>query len=158
MAISRRRFLKSGTLTAIAVSVAFNPQTLAFAQRRTLGTSQGFQIPLNAQQEPTYMFTSGTFQPYVGSIFQAPNARGELVSLKLVSVTPYQPARNTRISTGKSAETDSFSLMFSASEALPPFTSIHRVSHPALGKFDLFLSPHSLPGKERFYEAVFSHI
>jgi hypothetical protein len=158
MAISRRRFIKSGALTAIAAGVALNPQTLAFAQRRTQGTSLGFQIPVAAQKEPTYMFTSGTFQPYIGSIFQAPDARGRMISLTLVSVTTYKPSKSTKLSTGTSVETDSFSLIFKASSALPEFTSIHKVSHSALGKFDLFLSPHSLAGKERIYEAVFSHI
>ncbi|HSS22804.1 MAG TPA: hypothetical protein VLL54_22210 [Pyrinomonadaceae bacterium] len=156
MAISRRFFIKSGTLTAVAASVFLKPQILALAQ--TAGNSLGFQIPLSAQRDPTYMFTSGTFEPYIGSFFQAPNARGEKVSLKLVSVNSYKPARATKISIAPSAETDTFSLMFNASGALPKFTSIHQVSHPALGTFDLFLSPHSLPGKERMYEAVFNHI
>src|SRR5258705_5958785 len=110
MAISRRRFIKAGTLTAIAASIALKPQILALAQRSTLGSSQGFPIPLEAQRQPTYMFTSGTFQPYVGSIFQAPNARGEMVSLKLASVTPYKPSSATKLATKSSPETDCFSL------------------------------------------------
>ena len=158
MAISRRRFITSGTLTAIAASIALKPQIRALAQSRTLGTSQGFQIPITAQKEPPYMFTSGTFEPYIGSIFQSPNARGQMVDLTLVSVTPYKPARATKLSTKGAPETDSFSLMFKASSALPPFTSINKVSHPSLGTFYLFLSLHSLEGKERMYEAVFNHI
>ena len=47
MPISRRSFLKSGALTAIAAVVALKTQTLTFAQT---GTSQNFQIPLEAQQ------------------------------------------------------------------------------------------------------------
>lgn len=158
MSISRRRFIKSGSLAALAAGVVLNPQALAFAQSQTQGTSLGFQIPLTAQQQPGYMFTSGTFQPYVGSIFQAPDARGQMISLTLLSVTPYKPATSTKLSTRACRGTESFSLLFRASAVLPPFTSIHRVSHPALGQFDLFLSPHSLPGTEPIYEAVFSHI
>ena len=158
MAISRRRFIKSGSLAALAAGVVLNPQALAFAQRSSQGTSLGFQIPLNAQKEPDYMFTSGTFQPYVGSIFQAPDARGRMISLTLLSVTVYKPAATTKLSTKTAVEPETFSLLFKASAELPKFTSIHQVSHPALGKFDLFLSPHSLAGKERVYEAVFSHI
>lgn len=156
MEISRRRFIKSGSIAALAIAVS--SQNTTFAQRRFAGVSQGYAIPLEAQKDPTYMFTSGTFQPYVGGIFQAPNARGQMIKLKLTSVTPYKPARNTKISTAKAIETDTFSLTFIAASALPEFTSIHKVSHPALGEFDLFLSPHSLPGAERVYEAVFNHI
>lgn len=158
MAISRRFFLKSGTLTALAAGVALNPNQLAFAQRSTQGTNLGYQIPITAQQEPTYMFTRATFDPYVGSIFQAPNARGRMVNLTLLSATTNKPSANTKISTRKAIETDSFSLLFKASEPLPPFTSIHKISHPSLGKFDLFLTPHSQEGKALMYEAVFNHI
>ena len=157
MRISRRRFIKASSLTVVAASFALEPRILAFAQQAAAGTSQGFQIPITAQQEPAYMFTRGTFEPYIGSIFQAPNARGQMVSLKLRSVTSFKPSTSTKLSTAKARDTDSFSLMFQASEPLPEFTSIHKVSHPALGTFDLFLSPHS-SAKERIYEAVFNHI
>jgi hypothetical protein len=158
MAISRRLFIKSGTLTALVAGVAFSPRGLAFGQRSMQGTSLGYQIPITAQKEPTYTFTRATFEPYVGGIFQAPNARGKLVNLTLLSVTPYKTSAKTKISSVKARETDSFSLMFKAASALPPFTSIHKVSHPALGKFDLFLTLHSQEGKELIYEAVFNHI
>ena len=163
MAISRRFFLKSGTLTAIAAGVAFSPNHLVFGQKGTLSTNAGstnlgYQIPITAQQEPTYMFTRATFDPYVGSIFQAPNARGRMVNLTLISATTNKPSATTKISTAKAIETDSFSLMFKASGQLPEFTSIHKISHPSLGKFDLFLTPHSQEGSALMYEAVFNHI
>ncbi|HEV2828386.1 MAG TPA: hypothetical protein VGW76_12360 [Pyrinomonadaceae bacterium] len=153
MPISRRLFLKSGTLTAIAAAVALNSQTLTFAQTET---SQGLQTPLMAQQQPTYMFTRSTFVPYIGGIFQTPDARGRLISLTLLSATAYKPAN--KIAKGTSIDTDSFSLMFKAARGLPESTSIFKVSHPSLGEFDLFLSLHSEAPKEPVYEAVFNHL
>lgn len=158
MPISRRFFVKSGTLAAIAATVVLRPNLLALGQRQTQATSLGFQIPLEAQREPSYMFTRATFDPYVGGIFQAPDARGKLVSLTLLSATTNKPSTKTKLSPSKAPETDSFSLMFKASRALPEFTSIHVVSHPALGKFDLFLTPHPQAGGVMYYEAVFNHI
>jgi len=160
MAISRRFFLKSGTLTALAAGVAFSPNNLVFGQKRTLTTKQspinfGFQIPTTAQQQPTFMFRQTTFEPYVGGIFQAPDARGNMVSLTLLSATTNKSS--AKITTGRAQETDSFSLMFKAERQLPQFTSIHKVSHPALGKFDLFLTPREKDGTY-YYEAVFNHI
>ena len=157
MAISRRFFLKSGTLTAIAAGVAFGPNRPVFGQGRTQSTNSGFQIPITAQQDPTYMFTRATFDPYVGGIFQAPDARGRMVSLTLLSATTNKPSANTRISTMVAQGTDSFSLMFKAERSLPPFTSIHKISHPSLGKFDLFMTPREKDGAF-YYEAVFNHI
>ena len=158
MAISRRFFLKSGALTAIAAGVALRPNYLAFGQKRTLGAGLGYQIPIKAQQKPSYMFTRATYDPYVGGIFQAPDARGRMVSTRLLSATSYKPSAKAKISTGKAIETDSFSLMFKAARPLPEFTSIHQVSHPALGKFDMSLMPRPQASGVMLYEAVFNHI
>ena len=154
MRISRRLFLVSGTMTTITAAFALNSEILAFAQS---GISQGLQTPLVAQQQPTYMFTRSTFVPYIGGIFQTPDARGRQISLTLLSATAYKP-ETTKITKGTPIETDSFSLMFEAARALPEFTSIFKVSHPSLGEFDLFLSLHSQARKEPIYEAVFNHI
>jgi hypothetical protein len=156
MAMSRRFFLKSGTLTAVAAAVAFNPNARIFGQ--TQSTNPGNQIPISAQQQPTFMFTRATFEPYVGSIFQAPDAGGRLISLTLLSATTNKPAAHTKLSTRTATETESFSLRFRAAEPLPPFTSIHKISHPALGNFDLFLTPNKEADGVMLYEAVFNHL
>lgn len=158
MAISRRVFLKSGTLTALAAGVALSPRNMVQAQRANQGINLGYQIPITAQQQPTYMFKRSTFAPYVGGVFQAPDARGRLISLTLLSASTNKPSANTRLSTRPATATDSFSLMFKAAAPLPKFTSIHQVSHPALGKFDLFLTPHPQADGVMLYEAVFNHI
>jgi hypothetical protein len=154
MSISRRFFLKSSTLAAIAASVALKPTYFTLAQTRT---NTGYAIPLSAQEEPTFMYTKASFDPYVGGIFQTPDARGRMISLTLLSAT--QLKATAKITTSTPIDTDSFSLMFKADRALPPFTSIYKISHSALGNFDLFLTLHSDPAAKSFlYEAVFNHI
>jgi hypothetical protein len=155
MAISRRFFLTSGTLTALAAGVAFNPNSLVFGQLRSPKIDLGFQIPITAQKQPTYMFKRTTFDPYVGGIFQAPDALGNMISLTLLSATTNKSS--AKITTGRVRETDSFSLMFRAERELPRFTTIHKISHPSLGKFELFLTPREKDGTY-YYEAVFNHI
>ena len=155
MALSRRFFLKSGTLTALAAGMAFNPNSLVFGQTRTQKITLGAQIPITAQKQPTYMFKRTTFDPYVGGIFQAPDAQGNMISLTLVSAKTNKSSAT--LFTRPSITTDSFSLMFKAERELPRFTSIHRISHPSLGKFDLFLTPRENDGVF-YYEAVFNHI
>jgi hypothetical protein len=81
-----------------------------------------------------------------------------MVNLTLLSVTANKPADHTRLSTGTKRETESFSLMFRAANPLSQFTSIHQISHPALGSFDLFLTPRPQEGGVMLYEAVFNHI
>jgi hypothetical protein len=111
-------------------------------------------VPIDAQKDPVFMFAASTFDPYVGDVFQAPNSRGELVAMTLVSVEKYE-AENTL--TRRARSSDSFALSFKAAGELPPFTSIHTISHPRLGKFDLFLTRRKTAKGELFYEAVFNH-
>jgi hypothetical protein len=121
------------------------------------GVSQ-HQIPIEAQQSALFYYTSGTFEPYVNDIFQAPNARGQMITLTLVRVSQYKMRPTTRLSTKKTRQPDSFSLTFRAEARLPQFTSIHRVSHPALGEIDMFLTLHQADDGTLFYEAVFNHV
>lgn len=162
MSIARRSFLKTAARTTFSAGLALTSANLIFGQqpgkRIPGGTpSAEFPTPLGTQGDPTYQFSVDTFKPYVGDIFQVPNSRGEMITLKLVrakefrmSTAPVQK-RAGRVPKG-------FSLTFSGDEQLPPFTSIHKMSHPALGNFDLFLT--STKGKDGTfaYEAVFSQI
>jgi hypothetical protein len=154
MQLPRRGFLKSGALTAVTAGLAISGAQFAFGQGPS--RSRSFAIPRQAEETTLFSFTQETFEAYVNSIFQAPNARGEMVSLTLVDVRGYKAKHNTRISTKQPQELRSFSLSFSAQERLPQFTSIHRMSHPALGEFDLFLTPHKSKNGTFTYEAAFS--
>jgi hypothetical protein len=162
MTLPRRKFLKSGVLSAISAGVVFGSARAVLAQKTknasaTIVTDAAASMPMEAQLDPVFRFTRATFDSYVGDIFQAPDARGQMVSLTLVRVESYKPQRGTRIATAPSRFTDCFSLSFRASSELPPFTSIHTVSHPALGSFDLYLTPQrSADGIS--YEAVINHV
>ena len=162
MSFERRRFLKSATLTAVSAGLALGLGRTVLGQKKwqPVEKSIGYQIPIRAQQDPLFHFTEATFRPYINDIFQAPDARGEMITVRLVGVTGYKPKTNSMVTSARAPrprETRSFSLMFKAEKRLPPFTSIHSVRHPALGKFDLFLSPREVDG-EFFYEAVFNHL
>ena len=162
MSFERRRFLKSATLTAVSAGLALGMGRAVMGQKKWLPVEKsiGYQIPVKAQEDPLFHFREETFRPYINDIFQAPDARGEMITLRLVGVNGYTPKPNSMVtmaSAPRPRETRSFSLMFKAEKQLPPFTSIHSVRHPALGKFDLFLSPREVDG-EFFYEAVFNHI
>jgi len=168
MSIPRRSFLKSATMTTLSAGLALGTAHLIFGQRVTKGDSpaprrakrdgENFPIPREAEQEALSYFKATTFTPYVGDIFQVPNALGEMIELKLTGVSEYKMKAATRISTRRARQPESFSLTFSATEPLPPFTSIHQVSHPALGKFDLFLTSHETEGGVFMYEATFNHV
>ena len=85
----------------------------------------------------------------------APTARW--FDLTLLGVTQYETRANTVITTRTPRATDSFSLMFKASGELPSFSLIPVLTHPVLGKLDMFLTKRIVDG-EIFYEAVINHL
>ena len=169
MSIPRRSFLKAATMTTFSAGLALGAAHLVFGQRtlndetapargRRSDADEGFQVPIRAQRDALYYFKASTFTPYVGDIFQVPNALGEMIEVRLTGVSEYKTKAATRIANMRSRPTESFSLTFSSTERLPPFTSIHKMSHPALGKFDLFLTSHETEDGTFLYEATFNHL
>ncbi len=159
MSFERRRFLKSATLAAVSAGMTLGLGRHAFGQKKgkALDRITGRQIPIKAQQDSLFYFSEATFRPYVNDIFQAPDWQRKLVTLELISVNGYTPKANAMVSTSKARETRSFSLMFKAAKPLARFTAIHEMRHPALGEFDLFMTPREKDG-EFYYEAVFNHL
>ena len=150
MSMPRRTFLRDAFRSTLSVGLLLAVSRAGFAQQ---GTSTG--IPVEAQKDPVFSFVAATFEPYVGDVFTAPNARGEAIELKLVKLQKHEPTnRLTRLA----RPSKSFSLQFKASDELPPFTSIHTISHPALGKFDLFLTRRKTEEGDLYYEAVINHV
>ena len=170
MSIARRSFLKSATMTTLSAGLALGIAQSIFGQRgrneetrstrrdRRGDAGDDFPTPIPAQQDALFFFRASTFSPYVGDLFQAPNARGEMIELKLMRVTEYKMPATARAQAKRARQPQSFTLTFSASEELPPFTSIHKVSHPALGKFDVFLTSRKTDDGDLIYEAVFNHL
>jgi hypothetical protein len=146
MTILRRTFLRDAFRSAFAAGVLLASARVSVGQ-----TSSGS----NPQQDPLLLFTAATFATCVGDIFQAHNARGESVELRLDHVNKYEPKNRL---TSKAQPTESFLLRFNASAELPPLTSIHEISHPRLGKFDLFLTRYKTEKEGLFYEAVINHV
>lgn len=170
MSIPRRNFLKSATMTTLSAGLALGSAHLIFGQQARKAPAQSvgqaaeldafgnFAIPMEAQQAAFSYFRASTFSPYVGDIFQAANSRGEMVELKLTRVSEYKMSKAGRALARQARQPESFALTFSASGELPPFTSIHKVSHPRLGEFDVFLTSHKSNKGALLYEAVFNHM
>ena len=150
MTMLRRTFLRDLSRSAVAAGLLLASTRISLAQ-----TGTRTNLPTEAQQDPVLLFTAATFTSYVGDIFETRNARGESIELRLAQLQKHQPKNRL---TSKAEATDSFSLLFKASEELPPLTSIYKISHPRLGKFDLFLTRQKADNDELVYEAVINHL
>lgn len=146
MSVSRRRFLRSGAVCALATGVLLKSPVAAFGQ----GVER-------ASLPPGFDFARTAFEPHLNSVFVAPGDGGRKVRLQLVGINGYEPAPATRLTTTPHRRTETFSLRFRASGALRQSTHTHNVKHGALGRFDLFLTG-SEEGGVRFYEAVINRV
>lgn len=152
MLLPRRKFLESSLLFGASVLILSNARQ-AFAR----GFINSNELPIDVLRDPVYQFSKETFEPYVGGYFEAANARGRMVALKLIKVESYQPKETTKITTGRTIDTESFSLLFSAQAPLS-LASIHLIKHGALGDFKLALTRVYGQSREIYYEAVFNHV
>jgi hypothetical protein len=128
MSISRRRFIRIGTIAAVAAGISLKSGVLVRAQDLTeKGSLQAAAV------DPLLNYTQATFAQYVNSIFRL---RGfTTVDVTLMKVRDSLPAKTSR-----EGGRESFSLHFrGGSVELPQDTYI--VEHAALGTFRLFLVP-----------------
>ena len=162
MRLPRRQFLRTGMVSAVSAGIALTGARVAFGLQQpkgqvTTNIQRSADLPLEAQTDPVFLFKAETFKPYVGGIFTAPDARGQKIELQLMNVKVFKavnPARLTR----NYVNTESFSLTFKAAAELPPFTSIHKINHPSLGQFELFLTKRVSDNGDLLYDAVINHI
>ena len=154
MSVSRRSFIRSATVCALATGALLRTPLAAFGQG---GAGQDFAIPYEATTSPVFQFTQATFEPYLNGVFVAAGVGGRKVELQLVEIRGYAPHSGVRLITRAHRRTDCFSLLFRSAAPLSQLSSIHTLEHAALGEFDLFLTE-SVGRGDYFYQAVINHI
>lgn len=155
MSVSRRSFIRSAAVCALATGALLRTPLGAFGQ--AAGAALDFPIPYEATTSPVFHFTRATFEPYLNGIFVAAGGRSRTVELQLVAIRGYAPPSGALLTTRAYRRTDCFLLLFRSAAPLSELSSIHKLEHAALGKFDLFLTE-SVGRGEYFYEAVINHL
>ena len=153
MSVSRRSFIRSAAVCALATGALLRSPLAAFGQA---GATLDFAIPHEATTSPVFNFTQATFEPYLQGIFTSPGG-GRMVELQLIAISGYVPPSGSRLTTRAHRRTDCFSLLFRSAAPLSQLSSIHTLEHAALGEFDLFLTE-SVGRGGYFYEAVINHL
>jgi len=158
MSPSRRRFLKTSVLSALAAGCTLGPGLHADGQDLVRSKpAVNFEIPYEAAQSPVFYYRRETFEPYIGGQFRG-WLNGGSVYLRLLSVKGYSPSAGTKLTTERAPSTRSFTLTFRAGRSLSRLTDVHRLEHPALGKFTLLMTRSVNVHGHVFYEAVINHI
>lgn len=126
MSISRRRFMRAGTIAAIAAGVCLRPSLNTLAHD-LIGQSSA------TTTDPLANYTQATFTQYVNSIFRLHGR--VIVDVTLTKVQDTLPANVSR-----AGGRESFALHFRGGGISLPQDS-YQVEHAALGTFRLFLVP-----------------
>ncbi|HYY56766.1 MAG TPA: twin-arginine translocation signal domain-containing protein [Pyrinomonadaceae bacterium] len=153
MDISRRKFLRTGTVVALAAGIPL--QTIITASGQQNGASHssanGFPIPAEVQSDPIFNYTKATFAAHVNSTFQVRSKRTKAVDITLVDVHDSGPVPD-QLSAGR----ECFSLVFRAQHKIRQDT--YTVEHGALGTFALLLVPIGKDKKGSYYEAIINRL
>jgi hypothetical protein len=156
MNLTRRNFLRAGTVSALLAGLNLSPAKLAFGQTKSQ-VAGGFAVPYEAKTDPAFYFTRESFAPYVGSTFRlTTRAKGVAYDATLVSVFDYQAQARAR--KNKTHGGESFALTFRAGERETVSQGTYKLSHAALGHFSLFVVPGKSDAGGTSYEAVINHL
>ena len=131
MLISRRTFMRAGTLAALFAGVPL--ATVNVLGQRIHPSPDDSPVDQTSQQnDPLSNYTKATFVSYINSVFvfRAPGVRKDFeVTLMQVSDMTAPPAG------------ECFSLLFRGGGGPALLQNTYTVEHPALGTFKLFLVP-----------------
>lgn len=158
MALSRRKFLKAGTLVALAAAIPLSITGVAVGQQKSgphSSPTRGFPLPPESYQDPVIHFRKSTFSPYLNTTFLVRLGAKQPIEVTLVRVADAGTAEGR--ASDEAVGKECFSLLFRGPNNRLLKQNIHTIEHGALGKFRLFLAPAGKETRGQFYEAVINH-
>jgi hypothetical protein len=153
MVVSRRGFIKRGSLLVLAAGVSLSSADYIF------GRDTEFEYPSRTQDDlqpksnkpAPFNFTKATFAPYVDTVFRIYPDSSKALKTTLVSVGDIGPVPDR-----KEVGRECFVLKFRGAETLRQNT--YRIEHEVLGRFELFLVPAGKNKKGVYYQAVINRL
>src|SRR5687767_13498127 len=150
MSLSRRKFLRAGTLVALAAGIpakAVLAETLA-EPNSTLPASPNFRAGLALNRQ--------AFSRCLNTRFTFVHGEATPVAVKLIEVNDMTPIANkpSAEATGK----ECFAAVFIGSHNAPLRQETYAVTHESLGRFSMLVVPIARTNEGFRYEAVFNRL
>jgi len=166
VAVSRRKFLKAGTLVGLSVVIPIKGVAGTFGQHAGAEQDGLFKVPAETQADQLNSLNEETFAQQLNTEFRIYTSPLTAINLELITVKRWeassdkqsdkQAAVTTR--SAKIREVDCFSVIFRGPRRMALVSGTYRVTHEQMGTFDLFISPVNDDKKERLYQAVFNRL
>ena len=146
MSISRRKFIKAGTMLGVAAAMPLGASTLALGQKGTpsaagSGVSTGDVLSRLKQED---------FVRYLNTSFS--------IRLSTKIAWKVELYRVTENKAGTLQGLHNFSIFFRGSHDNFLRQNTYKFEHPQLGNFNLFIGPAGTSGSLKLYEAVFNRL
>jgi hypothetical protein len=159
MFISRRKFLKAGSVIALAAGFPLKsaltsgkqPPTPTTASPEQTATRGETKTSTTARPAGLANYSKATFMAQINSVFLIQAKKEKPVQVKLIEVNDVGPIPD-RQNPGR----ECFSLVFSGQPRLRQDT--YTINHAALGKFSLLIVPVGKNKKGAYYEAVINRL
>jgi hypothetical protein len=153
MVVSRRSFMKRGSLLVLAAGVSLGSADRIFGRDAAIEYTdppQDYSPP--DENEPTpFNYAKATFTPYVNTVFLIYSGSSNTLAATLVEVSDIGPVPDKQ-AVGR----ECFVLKFRGTQTLRQNT--YAVEHQVLGRFDLFLVPGGKDKKGVYYQAVINRL
>jgi hypothetical protein len=149
MSLSRRKFLRTGTL--VALSAGFPLKTLVAS---TISQSSSF-LPADDQLKAGSYLNRESFSRHLNTKFSFarlahPGRQG--VSVKLIEINDLTP--KAMATSGK----ECFAAVFIGPRNAPLRQDTYAVTHESLGKFEMLVVPIASHPEGVYYEAIFNRL
>jgi hypothetical protein len=137
MSISRRRFLRAGSVAALAAAVPLKGALRVAGQgiRKNLDGNPSDRLPGDIANSPLSYYTKAAFSAYLNSTFLVQALAGTIE----VTLTQVRDTASGRVAS--QAGQESFSLLFQSRGNSALGQGTYGIEHAALGSFALFLVP-----------------
>ena len=149
MSISRRMFLRAGTLFVVAAGV---PAT-GLAQQALNGNLRSGFLPGLPEANSDSHLNKETFARYLNTVFLMRYRNSRATALTLIELHDEPTAKQPVV-----IKTESFSALFVGPANAPLRQNTYAIQHAAMGKFDLLLVPMGKNKQGMIYEAVFNRL
>ena len=158
MVLSRRDFVRLGSLCAISAGLSLGFINQVFGQERRgkpESTNTGFAIPIEAQRDPLFFMNRQTFSQYLETKFIIDPGYTYSIETTLIEVKDLRsPAAQKKNASGQ----ECFLLTFRNESEKTVKQGTYQVKHDALGTFELFVVPSQDREGGKFFEAVINRV
>ena len=142
MSLSRRKFLRAGTLVAISASIPSRSLAARTVSQLSSFLPAGNQLALNRD----------SFSRHLNTRFSFAHKELQGVSVKLIEVNDLTP--KTMAAAGK----ECFAVVFIGPRNAPLRQETYAVTHESLGRFDMLVVPIARQREGVYYEAIFNRL